>query len=279
MAEGTLYIVSTPIGNMADITYRAVAVLGMVDLIAAEDTRRTRKLLSHYGIQGAVTSCFEQNEEAKARGFVNKLKDGASIALVSDAGTPAISDPGYRLVRLALEAGIPVVSVPGVSALLSVLSVSALPLTSFTFRGFVPTAKGKRRDYLLEMKGREETYVMYEAARRLGSTLKELSNLIPGCGVVVGREMTKIHEEVIRGSVETVLEQIEGRELKGEVTLVVRTSPVCRELSDLKGEIESLLRGGVRLKEAVKALAREFDISGSELYKEALKVQEEIRGE
>lgn len=279
MDRGTLYIVSTPIGNMADITYRAVQVLGSVDLIAAEDTRRTRKLLSHYGIQASVTSCFEQNEEAKGRAFIEKMKAGATIALVSDAGTPAISDPGYVLVKMVLDAGIPVVSVPGVSALISVLSVSALPLNSFTFRGFVPTAKGKRRDYLLEMKGREETYVMYEAARRLRVTLVELGELLPGCSVVVGREMTKIYEEVIRGSVEEVLKAIEGRVLKGEVTLVVRTEAVTRELSDLKGEIESLLRGGVRLKEAVKALAREFDISRSELYKEALKVQEELRGE
>ncbi len=279
MAAGTLYIVSTPIGNMEDITYRAVRLLGEVDLIAAEDTRRTRKLLSHYGIQATVTSCFDQNEVAKAPGFVEKLKNGETIALVTDAGTPAISDPGYRLVKLVSEAGLPVVSVPGVSALVTVLSVSALPLTSFTFRGFVPTAKGKRRDYLLEMKGRQETYVMYEAARRLLVTLTELRALIGECDIVVGREMTKLHEEVIRGPIAEVIDKLEGRELKGEVTLVVRTRPVQRDQAELYGEIEALLRGGVRLKEAVRALSREFDISRGELYKEALRVQETIRGQ
>ncbi len=278
MACGTLYIVSTPIGNMEDITYRAVRLLGEVDLIAAEDTRRTRKLLTHFGIQAAVTSCFEQNEAVKGRYLVEKLKAGDSVALVSDAGTPAISDPGYVLVKLALDSDVPVVSVPGVSALVAVLSVSALSLASFTFRGFVPAAKGKRRDYLLEMKGREETYVMYEAARRLQTTLKELSELVGECDVVVGREMTKIHEEVIRGDVETVIGVLAGRVLKGEVTLVVRTRPVSRQQGELKGEIEALLKSGVRLKEVVRALSREFDIPGSELYKEALKVQELIRG-
>ncbi len=274
MSTGTLYIVATPIGNMEDITLRALKVLKEAGLIAAEDTRHTRKLLARYSISTPLTSYFEHNERAKAPGLIGKLKKGVDVALVSDAGTPGISDPGYRLTRLAIENSIPVVSIPGPSALTSVLSVSGLPLDRFTFMGFVPATRARKKGFFLELKGIESTFVMYDTARRIKDTLECLEEVLGDCSVVLAREMTKLHEEVIRGSVGAVARELSERRLKGELTLVVRTPKTARrEGGELAAEIEELLKAGLRLKDVAKALSREFGLPRSEVYKEALKLR------
>ncbi len=273
MSSGVLYIVGTPIGNLEDITLRALKVLGEVGLIAAEDTRRTGKLQARYSIKTPMTSCFEHNEGAKAPALIEKLKGGMDVALVSDAGTPGISDPGYRLIQLAIENSIQVIPIPGPSALTSVLSVSGLPLDRFTFLGFVPTGVARRRAFFVELRGVESTFVMYESARRVLATLKSIEEALGECSVFLGREVTKLHEEFIRGPVATVIEAIGDRQLKGEVTLVVRTQKSARERSELASEIEALLRSGLRVKEITSALSKEFAMTGSELYKEVLKVK------
>ncbi len=277
MGTGTLYIVGTPIGNLEDITLRALRVLGEVGLIAAEDTRRTRTLAARYSISTPMTSCFEHNERAKAPALIRKLKEGTDVALVSDAGTPGISDPGYRLVQLAIENSIPVISIPGPSALTSSLSVSGLPLDRFTFLGFVPTGVPRRRSFFMELRGAQATFVMYESARRVAATLGCIQEVLGDCDVFLAREMTKLHEELIRGRVSKVLEAIGDRRLKGEVTLVVRTLGSTRRRSELAAEIEGLLRSGLRVKEVASALSKEFAMTGSELYKEALKVKAELK--
>ena len=277
MGTGTLYIVGTPIGNLEDITLRALRVLGEVGLIAAEDTRRTRTLAARYSISTPMTSCFEHNERAKAPALIGKLKEGLDVALVSDAGTPGISDPGYRLVQLAIDNSIPVISIPGPSALTAGLSVSGLPLDRFTFLGFVPTGVARRRSFFMELRGAQATFVMYESARRVAATLGCIQEVLGDCDVFLAREMTKLHEELIRGRVSAVLEAIGERRLKGEVTLVVRTPGSTRRRSELAAEIEGLLRSGLRVKEVASALSNEFAMTGSELYKEALKVKAELK--
>ncbi|MEE9614896.1 MAG: 16S rRNA (cytidine(1402)-2'-O)-methyltransferase [Thermodesulfobacteriota bacterium] len=270
---GVLRVVATPIGNMEDITLRALRVLKESDLIAAEDTRRTRKLLSHYGISTPLTSYFEHNERAKAPRIVKKLKEGSDVALVSDAGTPGISDPGYRLVRLALEEGVRVEAVPGPSALTAVLSVAGLPIDEFTFKGFVPSAAGRRKKFLLGLRGTGSTVVLYESARRLKATLAEIGSVLGDVEVVVAREMTKLHEELVRGRAEEVAGLMKGRTLKGEVTLVVRTEKVEIEAEDAAGEIRKLLDEGFTLKDAVKAVTAGSGLPKSVVYKEALGVK------
>ncbi len=277
MGTGTLYIVATPIGNMEDITLRALKVLKEAGLIAAEDTRHTRKLLARYSISTPLTSYFEHNERAKAPALVRKLEKGVSVALVADAGTPGISDPGYRLTKLALENSIPVVSIPGPSAITSALSVSGLPLDRFTFMGFVPPGRARKRALFLELKGVESTFVMYDTALRVKDTLKCMEEVLGDCRVVLAREMTKLHEEVIRGSVGAVARELGERRLKGEVTLVVRTRKTERREGELAAELEGLLKAGLRLKDVVKALSREFGLPRSEVYKEALRLKAALK--
>ncbi|MBI5827760.1 MAG: 16S rRNA (cytidine(1402)-2'-O)-methyltransferase [Deltaproteobacteria bacterium] len=273
---GTLYIVSTPIGNMEDITLRALRVLKEAGLIAAEDTRRTKKLLDHYAIKTPATSYFEHNEKEKGPLLIEKLKAGADIALVSDAGTPGISDPGYRLIKAAIENSIPVVSIPGPSALVSVLSVSGLPLDQFTFKGFIPSGSGQRRKFLLGLKTPAHTFVMYESPRRVKETVDAVLEVVGDVELVVAREMTKMHEEVLRGRAGAVRELIKERNLKGEVTIVIRTGGLEERTSTPGEEIEELLKAGFHLKDVVKAVAQEFDIPKGEVYREALRIKERL---
>jgi 16S rRNA (cytidine1402-2'-O)-methyltransferase len=270
---GTLYVVATPIGNMEDMTLRALRVLKEVDLIAAEDTRRTRKLLSHYGISTPLTSYFEHNERAKAPFLVKKLKQGKCVALVTEAGTPGISDPGYRLVRLAVEESIPVVAVPGPSALTAVLSVAGLPTDEFTFKGFLPAGAGRRRRFLLSLKGADRTFVLYEAPGRLKKTLGEIKNLLGNVEVVIAREITKLHEEVLRGRVEDLMEQIKDREIKGEITIVLRAPKVEAGEEKMAEEIKDLIEGGLPLKDAVALVSSELGIPKTTVYRQALRVK------
>jgi 16S rRNA (cytidine1402-2'-O)-methyltransferase len=219
--KGMLYIVSTPIGNREDITLRALRILKEVDLIAAEDTRHTSLLLRHFGIHTPLTSYFEGNEFKKKEFFLSKLKQGDQIALVSDAGTPGISDPGFRLIKTAIENEIPIVPIPGPSAVIAALSVSGLPTDSFLFKGFLPHKMKKRRDLLKELEDIRETLIFYESPYRISQTLKDIYEVLGEREIVLSRELTKIYEEVLRGKVTEIQSQIGVRKLKGEITLLV----------------------------------------------------------
>ena len=218
---GTLYIVSTPIGNLEDITLRALRILKEVDLIAAEDTRHTILLLRHFGIQTPLTSYFERNELKKKEFIVSKLNQGDRVALVSDAGTPGISDPGFRLIQTAIENQIPIVPIPGPSAAIAALSVSGLPTDAFLFKGFLPHKSKKRRDLLKQLGEVRETLIFYESPHRLSEALNDLLNILGDREMVLTRELTKIYEEVLRGNVSEIKKQIGERKLKGEITLVI----------------------------------------------------------
>jgi len=218
---GTLYIVATPIGNLEDITQRAIRILTEVDLIAAEDTRHTRKLLAHYNIATRLDSYYDEVEARKAAPLVKLLKNGKNIALVSDAGTPTLSDPGFRLVREAVLAGVSVVPVPGPSALVAVLSVSGLPTDRFVFEGFLPAKNRERRDRLQSLRQEERTLVFYEAPHRLRETLADMLELFGDREMAFGREVTKIHEEFVRGRISEAIAAVERKEPRGEITLVV----------------------------------------------------------
>jgi 16S rRNA (cytidine1402-2'-O)-methyltransferase len=219
--KGTLYIVSTPIGNREDITLRALRILKEVDLIAAEDTRHTGLLLRHYDIQKPLTSYFEGNELKKRDFILSKLKQGDRIALVSDAGTPGISDPGFRLIQLAIENQILIVPIPGPSAVITALSVSGLPTDAFLFKGFLPHKMKKRRDLLKELEDVRETLIFYESPHRISETLRDIYEVLGDREIVLTRELTKFYEEILRGKVSEIQDQTAGRQLKGEITLVI----------------------------------------------------------
>ena len=223
METGQLYIVSTPIGNLSDITYRAVEVLKIVGNVAAEDTRRTRILLNHYRIKTSIASYNSYNKIKKGPGFIKLMKNGESLALVSDSGTPGISDPLYHLVKLALEEELKVVPIPGPSAAVAGLTVSGLPIDRFSFEGFLP--RKKRRTKTLKMLVEEKrTIVLYESPQRITKTLRELSELMGDRQAAVARELTKRHEEVIRGRLKDLADLAENRKWKGEITLMIGAS-------------------------------------------------------
>jgi 16S rRNA (cytidine1402-2'-O)-methyltransferase len=230
--KGTLYIVSTPIGNREDITLRGLRILKEVDLIAAEDTRHTGLLLRHFGIQTPLTSYFEGNELRKKEFILSKLTQGERVALVSDAGTPGISDPGFRLIRTAIEHEIPIVPVPGASAVIAALSVSGLPTDAFVFRGFLPHKTKKRRDLLEELADVRETLIFYESPHRISETLRDIYEVLGDRKIVLTRELTKIYEEVLRGKVSEIQLQIGERKLKGEITLVISGKTRCEKDSE-----------------------------------------------
>jgi 16S rRNA (cytidine1402-2'-O)-methyltransferase len=218
---GILYVVATPIGNLEDITLRALRVLQEVELIAAEDTRRTRILLEHYQIDKPLTSLYDHNEVHKAPTLLRRLQEGVNIALVSEAGTPLISDPGYRLVQLAIAHGITVIPVPGPSALVAALIVAGLPTDRFVFEGFLPKKPGKRRKRLEVLRDEQRTLIFYESPRRVYDVLGAMQTLWGDRRVVLARELTKKFEEILRGRISEVRVQLEERPPQGEVTLVV----------------------------------------------------------
>jgi len=225
VTHGILYLVSTPIGNLEDITLRALRVLKEADLIAAEDTRRIKKLLYHYQIKTPVTSYFEHTTFRKTQSFIAQLKMGKKIALVSEAGTPSISDPGYKLTTLAIENQIKVIPIPGVAALIAALSASGLPTHSMVFEGFIPRTSGKRRNLFLSLKDQGRTLIFYESPRRLLSTLKDLLEILGDRKIVIAREMTKMFEEMIRGKTSEVITRLENKAVRGEITIVVSGKP------------------------------------------------------
>ena len=218
---GVLYVVATPIGNLEDLSPRAARVLAEVDRIAAEDTRRTVNLLRHLGIEKPVTSYYDAVEAKKAPALVGELVAGRSLALVSDAGTPLVSDPGYRLVRAAIAAGVRVVSIPGPTALATLLSIAGLPCERFVFEGFLPAKPGKRRKRLEALREETRTIVVYESPHHVLRTLAEIEEVLGDRAVVVGRELTKLHEEIVRGRVSEVRAQLDDKPTRGEYTLAI----------------------------------------------------------
>lgn len=274
---GKLFVVSTPIGNLEDITLRAVNVLKGCDVIACEDTRTTKKLLARYEIETNLTSYHEHNEAEKSRRLLEELKEGKDVALVSDAGTPSVSDPGWRLVNLSIENNIEVVPIPGPSAVLSALVVSGLPTDSFLFLGFFPKTVGKKKELLEDVKGYPYTLIFYESARRLSGTLSVLLEILGDRNICVAREMTKLYEEATRGSVSEVISVLSEREtLKGEITVVVEGSGDYgrNEVSaDAAQRMLQLFREkGFSLSEAVSLVSRAFGVSKNRIYKTALEV-------
>lgn len=281
---GVLHVVATPIGNPGDITYRAVEVLKTADLVAAEDTRNTSRLFSCYGITTPLISCHEHNEEERAQQLAEKLSSGASVALVSDAGTPSVSDPGYRVVLAALKAGIRVVPVPGPSAPVTALSVSGLPSDKFFFAGFLPRKKGRREKILNRLEGSEETLIFYESPRRLAALLDALYQHLGDRQAMIAREITKKHEEFIRGSLAELIREIKQRSsVKGEVTLLVSGKSADeggedRITEDLQSEIETALsQGNLSPSRLAADLARKYGVRKNTVYRILLDFQNRSR--
>jgi 16S rRNA (cytidine1402-2'-O)-methyltransferase len=276
---GVLYVVSTPIGNLEDITLRALRVLREVDLIAAEDTRRTRQLLTHYGIRKPLISYHDFNRRMREKTLLQELREGKSIALVTDAGTPGISDPGEELVLGAIQESIPLIPIPGPAALISALSVSGLPTESFLFYGFLPSRAAARKKWLASLKDRPETLVFYESPRRVGSLLQDAAQILGDRRVVVAREMTKVYEEVYRGSVSEVLERLDEEEVKGEVTIILEGCPLPpkAEASSIVEALKYYSRDrGLSMRESVHRVAEDLKVSRRQVYQESLKVKKEF---
>jgi len=264
-----LYLVATPIGNLEDITYRAVRLLGEADLIACEDTRQTRKLLDHYGIRKPTVSYHEHNEAVRAADLVARLLGGETIALVSDAGMPLVSDPGYRLVRAAIDAGVSVQPVPGPSAVLAAVAASGLATDEFHFGGFLPAKAGQRTRALEALADEEATLVFYEAPHRILETLEAVEAALGARPVVVAREITKIHEEFLRGAAGEVRAQLAARDsVKGEITLLIGKATAPPPDDTPIGEaVGALVREGVPRMDAIKQVARRRGLSKREVYK------------
>lgn len=231
MPAGRLYIVGTPVGNLEDISLRALRILKEVELIAAEDTRHTRRLLTHYGISTPLTSYHQHNERRKGESLIRRISSGSDVALVCDAGTPGISDPAYLLVREAVHAGIAVVPVPGPAAFVLALSASGLPTDRFLFEGFLPHRGGKRRRRLEALREETGTLIFYESPFRVLTLLREMVEVLGNRPVVLARELTKSYEEILRGSAGSILEDLEGRVLKGEITVLVGGRPKKSSIS------------------------------------------------
>jgi 16S rRNA (cytidine1402-2'-O)-methyltransferase len=271
-SKGRLFVVGTPIGNLEDITLRAIRILKEVDLIACEDTRRTQDLLNHYQIRTPTISYHEHNEMTRAPELVIKLEEGNNIALVSDAGMPVVSDPGFRLVHLAVRHSIPVVPVPGASAFVAALAASGMPVDKFRFLGFLPSKKAARRKALEEQQTSTKTLVFYEAPHRLLEMLRDMRDILGEREVVLAREVTKVHEEFLRGTVSALLERLKGKTIRGEMTLLVGGASASEETRTanllIQPEIEKLMaERGLDQRAALKAAAKALGISRSEAYR------------
>lgn len=269
---GTLYLVATPIGNLSDITHRALQVLRDVDLIACEDTRHTHKLLSHYGIITKTISYHEHNEQQRATQLVDQLKQGSSIAVVSDAGTPAISDPGFRLVRAAIESEVPVVPVPGPSALISALIAAGLPTDEFFFAGFLPPRSNARRARLSGLQAVPGTLIFYEAPHRLAATLKDAYEVLGERDAVVARELTKVHEEIRRGRLSELSDHYEREEPRGEIVVLIDRNVISAAKPQLTiaALVDQFEQDGMDKRAALKKAARELGISRAEAYRKLI---------
>lgn len=282
---GCLYVVATPIGNLEDITMRALRILKEADVIACEDTRQTLKLLSHFGVQKRLVSYHEHNEIMRASELIIELEEGAQVALVSDAGTPAISDPGHRLVSLSLRHGIKVVPVPGASALVAALAASGMPMDQFLFVGFLPSRQSERRKTLRALAQEPRTLVLYEAPHRLLDSLEDALEILGNRPAVIAREVTKVYEEFLRDHLETLVDSVRKKAPRGEITIVIGTSdgqpahhsdaaeagavPLARRIDEIIKE------NGVDKKAALKQAARERGLTKREAYKQLLVTRDE----
>ena len=281
--EGILYICGTPIGNLEDITLRALKILKKVKLIAAEDTRHTKKLLNHFQINTKVSSYYEYNKFIKAPHLVEILKNGQDIALVSDAGMPGISDPGYVLVNLALKNNIKIIPVPGVSALITALVVSGLPTDKFVFEGFLPRKIKERKRYFKSIENEERTIIFYETPHRLKRALKDMLEIWEERRIVIARELTKMYEEVIRGKLSQVLTEISTKEIKGEITLIVqgRIKKKGNDAIDflikeciIEGCLNKLKNQGYSNKDIIKIAQEKLNIPKNLIYKKLLEMKD-----
>lgn len=273
---GSLFIVATPIGNLADITYRAVQTLKDVDLVAAEDTRHSRKLLAHYQISTPLVSYHEHNARQKVEPLLEKLRSGLDMALISDAGTPGIADPGYRLVQACHAAGVRVIAIPGPSALVAALSVAGVPTDCFAFEGFLPAKSKARRELLQKLCAETRTLVFYEAPHRLTVALEDLlAEFGPERSLVVARELTKLHEEIFRGTVAEALQHFAGEKVRGELVLVVPPGETTHRVSMTVALQKMLAESDLPRREIVKMIAKEYGVSGSDVYRESLKYMDE----
>ncbi len=278
---GALYVVATPIGNRDDITIRALNILGQVDLVAAEDTRHTGRLLAHHNIKCRMISFHEHNERERTPDLINRLKAGSSVALVSNAGTPSVSDPGYRLVKEAIDSDIRVIPIPGVSAAITALCVAGMPTDSFVFVGFPAKKKARRLNQLNDLAGEHRTIVFYESPRRISTFLEEIIDIMGDRYGVLAREMTKLHEEFIRGSLSEILSSLNARPaIKGECTLLVTGCEENKEVSlkTVRTEIiKALEKKENRLSEIAKAVAEKHGLSKNKVYDEALKLKRKMQ--
>lgn len=268
--KGTLYLVATPIGNLADISFRAIETLKTVDLIACEDTRHSRKLLNHYKISNKLISYHEHNEIERSEEFAKLLLEGKNIAVISDAGTPAICDPSFRIVQKANEIGVKVISIPGAVAFVNALIISGLPTDSFYFGGFLPSKKGERVTKLNEVKEFPTTLIFYETPHRINKCLIDCLEVLGNRKAVIVRELTKIHEETISGLLQNLAER--NLQLKGEIVLIIDSKEVEGQRSKVKAQISIEERFAQLEKEfdrkiALKKTAKEFGLSKSEAYR------------
>ncbi|MEX2274596.1 MAG: 16S rRNA (cytidine(1402)-2'-O)-methyltransferase [Actinomycetota bacterium] len=273
---GVLHLVGTPIGNLGDMSERAREVLASVDLVAAEDTRRTGLLLQRFGLRARTTSFFEGNERERTQELLQMLRDGLEVAVVSDAGMPGISDPGYRLVRACADEGIDVRVVPGPSAVIAALVVSGLPTDRFSFEGFLPRKHQERVRRLTELAQDRRTLVCFESPRRVVTALRDAVEVFGDRRMALVRELTKLHEEVLRGTISEVLERLSDRELKGELVVVFEgASP--QELPDVSSLVEqagALIANGTRRRAAAQEVARAHGVSANDLYRALLSADE-----
>jgi 16S rRNA (cytidine1402-2'-O)-methyltransferase len=278
---GTLYLVATPIGNLADITHRALQVLGDVDLIACEDTRHTHKLLNHYGITTKTISYHEHNEQQRATELIDRLKQGTSIAVVTDAGTPSISDPGFRLVRAAIENEIAIIPVPGPSALITALVAAGLPTDEFFFAGFLPSRTNARRARLNELQSVPGTLIFYEAPHRLAATLNDAYEILGEREAVVARELTKLHEEIRRGLLSKLAaDYTDKTDIRGEIVVLIDRNVIgasINQATSIATLVDQLEQEGLDHRAALKKAARELGLSRAEAYRKLLSERSEPR--
>ena len=277
VSPGTLYVVATPIGHRDDITLRALKILGQVDLIAAEDTRKTRRFLELHGINASFISYHDHNEQNRAPQILKKLQTGTSIALVSNAGTPTVSDPGYRLIKSAAKNNVTIVPVPGVSAAAAALSVAGLPTDAFTFAGFLPKKKGKRLKLLAQLAQEPRTLIFYESPKRILTLINEIIDTMGDRYGVMAREMTKLHEEFIRDQLSEILATLKGRSaIKGECTLLVSGWDDNRavEWESVQNEIQNQLQSSTEpISTVVKKISQKYGLPKNKVYQEALVIR------
>ncbi len=276
MKSGTLYIVATPIGNLEDITLRAIRVLKEADLVAAEDTRHTRHLLDRYQIETQLTSYHDHNKEEKAPVLVARMLEGKSVALVSDAGTPGISDPGYFLINLAIDRQIPIVPIPGATAAIAALSISGMPTDRFIFEGFLPAKHLARLKRLRELAKEERTLIFYEAPHKIIRAVEDMLEVFGDRRAVITRELTKIYEESIRGTLSECLKRLHEGTIKGEFTVIVHgatTDPKMQNIDTAEYLKNLMLHRGLSKKDAVSVAAEELGLPKKDVYKESLKME------